>query len=123
MGSFRLNCKLTVAVLPEKEKVLFGQQGWNEGPSLVLQTNGVLRAEYAHGTSSKRSAVVSGEPVEIGKQTSVELASDCTKMAFAVNGVVQGSCELPPRRVYGNCMPQVASEIDVLEFAARTTSH
>ena len=123
MGSFRLNCKLTVAALPDKEKVLFDQLGWNEGPSLVLQTNGVLRAEYSYGTSSKRHALVAKDPAEIGKQISVELASDCTKMAFAVDGAVQGSCELPPRRVYGNCLPRVSTEIDVLEITAKTTSH
>lgn len=73
MGAFRLVCKLAIDALPEQKKTLFDLGGWNEGPTLILQTNGFLRAEYSYGTSSKRYVVVSKDPVELGKQICVEL--------------------------------------------------
>ena len=117
MGSFSLTCEFVSSVEGGKDRPILSPDGWNEGPSLVLLGDGRLKATYASELGSK-CEVVGRSPLRVGQSVAVELKSDCKKMSLAVDGVSQGSCEVPVMRVYGNCSPFVDGSVQRLAFEA-----
>lgn len=115
MGSFRLECEFVPSVTGGKDRTILSPGGWNEGPSLVLLKDGRLKATYASELGPK-CEIISGSPLQAEQKVAVVLKSDCKRLSLAVDGVSQGTSEVPAMRFYGNCSPFVDGSVQQLAF-------
>ena len=112
-----MECEFVPSAEGGKDRTILSPGGWNEGPSLVLLKDGRLKATYASELGPK-CEVVSGSPLQAEQKVAVVLKSDCKRLSLSVDGVSQGSCEVPVMRVYGNCSPFVDGSVQRLVFEA-----
>ena len=131
MGTFELACTVVPRAADGKAHALLAVGGWQEGPSLKLDADGRLVAEYgseadwvraktAEGVerpAGKRAVVASRAPAARGKPVSVVVKSDCRTLSLAVDGELQGTAQLAPVRTYGNCQPGLGPGVNGTEPA------
>ncbi len=110
MGAFTLKCSLRPLTADGKAHPLLVKGGWQDGPEMWLAADGRLGASYSAGGTKRM--VHSRRPLAVGRTVRVELASDCRELRLAVDGAEQTACDIPPRRSYGNCQPQLGEGVN-----------
>lgn len=114
MGAFRLTCALTPLAADGAAHPILSATGWNERPSLTLSADGRLIAAFSGGEDDGKFAceVKTAAPLPRGRRTRITLVNDGRTFSLFVDGVLAGSCKVPPVRVYGNCSPEIGPGIN-----------
>lgn len=114
MGPFRLTCTFTPLAADGAAHPILSPNGWNEGPSLTLASDGRLVAAFAGGEGASAFAceVKTAAPLVRGRRVRLTLVNDGRQFRLLVDGVEAGACAVPPVRVYGNCSPALGPGVN-----------